>query len=167
MIYSLPNSLIFFSCSYLQTLSHEKQQTRVFHQGLLKIPEEMMKIQVYDLNENRIVQLPYNSKGHRLSIVFFYLTRCVPSMTHLNYFSAYASASRTQVIIYFYLQLIISLRLKYNYISINCDRSDLDQLKDLTQGFGHIRSYTDFAPEEFECEKKMSYSILFLSFLHR
>ncbi len=42
--------------------------------------------------------------------------------------------------------------LKYNYISINCDRTDLDELKELTQSFKDIQCYTDFTPEEFKCK---------------
>jgi hypothetical protein len=57
----------------------------------------MNKIQVYDLNENKKIILPSYNKGHRISIILFYIKRCVPSITHLNYFSNYASSHRTQV----------------------------------------------------------------------
>lgn len=86
------------SCSYISTLFYEKQQKCSIHQGLLKPSQILNQIQVYDLNEDRIVSFPSSNKGHRLSIVFFYLKRCVPSTTHLNYFSTYASSHRTQVI---------------------------------------------------------------------
>ena len=59
----------------------------------------MQKIQVYDLNENKILYFPTNDT-RRLSIVLFYINQCVPSINHLNYFSNYASNHRTQVIIY-------------------------------------------------------------------
>ncbi len=85
----------------MQTLPYEKQLKRPVNQGLLKSPQIMTKIQVYDLDENKKVTLPSYSKGHRLSIIFFYIKRCVPSITHLNYFSTYGSSHRAQVIIYF------------------------------------------------------------------
>ena len=83
----------------METLLREKQLKRPIHQGHLKSPQVMHKIQVYDLNENKIISLPSLIKTRRLSILFFYMNRCVPSITHLNYFCNYASSHRTQVII--------------------------------------------------------------------
>jgi len=81
----------------METLPHEKQS---IHQGLLKSPQTMNNIEVYDLNENEKVSLPLLGKTRRLSILFFYINHCVPSITHLNYFSTYASTHRAQVIVY-------------------------------------------------------------------
>jgi hypothetical protein len=84
----------------MEALRREKQNKKSIQQGLLKSPQEMPKIQVYDLHENKMIYFP-SADTRRLSIILFYINRCVPSITHLNYFSTYASNHRTQVIIYF------------------------------------------------------------------
>lgn len=123
----------------------------------------MTKFQVYDLNQNRKVDFPLPNKGHRLSIIFFYLKRCVPSLTHLNYFANYASTHRAQVMIYFISILSIFYYFKYNYLSINCDPDNIDDLKNLTQTYKDIQCYTDFLSADFECKlnKFLHLSILF------
>ena len=84
----------------METFPYEKQLQRSVHQGLLKSSQIMTKIQVYDLNKNIIISLPPTDNERRLSIVFFYIDRCVPSIVHLNYFAIYASSHSGQVIIY-------------------------------------------------------------------
>ena len=86
-----------FSCSYINTFLYERQQKRLFHHGLLKSPQKLTDIQIYDLNEDRVIPFPTHIRGHRLSVVLFYLKRCVPSMTHLHYFATYASSNRAKV----------------------------------------------------------------------
>jgi hypothetical protein len=71
----------------------------------------MNPILVYDLKKDIPVQFPPPSKGQRLSIVFFYWKRCIPSITQLNYFSTYASSHRTQVIMNFISRIFISFSL--------------------------------------------------------
>lgn len=85
------------SCSYINTFLYERQQKRLFHHGLLKSPQTLTEIQVYDLNEDRVISFPSHIRGHRLTVVLFYLKRCVPSMTHLDYFATYASSNRAKV----------------------------------------------------------------------
>lgn len=63
----------------------------------MKSPISMPKFDVYGLKERQQVNLPMFHKQHRLSIILFYLKRCVPSITHLNYFAKYASSHREQV----------------------------------------------------------------------
>ncbi|CAF1289625.1 unnamed protein product [Rotaria sordida] len=126
------------SCSYIQTLSYEKQLARSMHQGLIKSPKMMTNIQVYDLNENKIVSLPLLGNVHRLTIILFYINGCIPSKMHLNYFSTYASSHCT----------------KYNFISINCNQNDIDDLKNFTENLTDIQCYTDFSSEDFKYEQK-------------
>jgi len=139
----------------MHTFLYEKQSKQPIHQGLLKSPQIMNKIQVYDLNENRKVTLPLFNKGHRLSIILFYLKQCVTSITHLNYFSTYASSHRAQVMIYFISKILLCDYLKYNFISINCNQDDIDDLQNLTQNFQDIQCYTDFSSKDFQCKKNI------------
>jgi hypothetical protein len=81
----------------METFLLEKQHRRPMHQGLLSLLQPMKSIQTYDLRANQIVRLPSAEKTHRLSIILFYLNRCVPSMAHLHYFSTYASSHQGQV----------------------------------------------------------------------
>ncbi|CAF2704187.1 unnamed protein product [Rotaria sp. Silwood2] len=122
----------------MKTLPYEKQLKRPIHQGLIKSPKMMTNIQVYDLKENKITSLPSLGNVHRLSIILFYIYECIPSKKHLNYFSTYASSHCTQ----------------YNFISINCNQNDIDDLKILTENLTNIQCYTNFSSEDFQYEQK-------------
>ncbi|CAF3881698.1 unnamed protein product [Rotaria magnacalcarata] len=126
------------SCSYLETLPYEKQQPRPVHQGIMKPSKMMTEIQVYDFNKNEILSLPSPGESRRFSIILFYVAQCIPSRVHLNYLSKYASTYPSQ----------------YNFISINCNRNDIDGLKELTESFTNVQCYTDFSSEDFEYEEK-------------
>ncbi|CAF1008246.1 unnamed protein product [Adineta steineri] len=126
------------SCFYVDTLHREKQLKQSIHQGLLKTPQIMNNIEVYDINENKIIRLPSEGRARRLSILFFYINQCIPSMNHLEYFSNYASNNRAQ----------------YNYLSINCTQMDIDDLKETNKDLTDIQCYTDFSSEDFEYEEK-------------
>ncbi|CAF1448107.1 unnamed protein product [Rotaria sp. Silwood1] len=125
------------SCSYMETLSYEKQVQRPIHQGLIKSPKMMTTIQVYDLNKNQIISLPLSIQTSRLSIILFYINECIPSKMHLNYFSNYALSHNGQ----------------YNFISINCNQNDIDDLITLTKNLTNIQCYTDFSSEDFRYEQ--------------
>mgnify|MGYP006933280955 CR=1 FL=1 len=102
-------STVLFSGSYLQTLIYEKQQKRNINQGLLKSSLKFNEITVYDIKNNQVVSLPPTNKEHKISIYFFYLKQCIPSLAHLNYFSKYASLHRTQVLKKWILSFLASL----------------------------------------------------------
>lgn len=82
----------------METLQHEKKHSRQpIHQGSLKSPNTMTKVQVYDLNRNTVISFPPSNSSTRLTILLFYIDQCVPSELHLNYLVNYASQHFSQV----------------------------------------------------------------------
>ena len=81
----------------MDTLPREHQLKRPIHQGLLKVPQAMETIHLYDLRANLAVQVPSLRKERRLTILFFYINTCIPARDQLTYFADYASHNRGKV----------------------------------------------------------------------
>lgn len=102
MLYSIVNVSFYFSssCSYIETFLREKQTERQINQGFLSIPQTMATVQLYNIKSNRIVRFPPVETSSRFTILLFFVKNCVPSFTHLKYFSAYATTNPQQVLLF-------------------------------------------------------------------